>query len=192
MRGIIVITALLLLGIAVSAQQYRITMVTASMPVPDSYVGSFPVYIVDALTLQSRSELYLGERFYLVFDLRKFSGTLYVRIFQGGDVIAEGTVKGGYVYGLAMEIVPPIYQGKKYTYVVSVYDVNTGQLLGTASASYVEKYCPSVEITNVAWTSFVYGRRANVTVTLKNLGQSDWTYTVSAWTQGGSTGRVSA
>jgi len=91
-----------------------------------------------------------------------------------------------------MKIVPPINQGQTSTFVVSVYDANTRRHLGTASASYVEKYCPSVEISNVAWTSFVYGRRANVTVTLSNLGQSDWTYTVSAWTQGGSTGRVSA
>jgi predicted secreted protein len=128
----------------------------------------------------------------LVFDLREFSGSLYVRISAGGNVIAVGTVRGGYRYGLPMRIVPPIHQGQTYTFVVSVYEANTGRHLGTASASYVEKYCPSVEISNVAWTSFVYGRRANVTVTLRNLGQSDWTYTVSAWTQGGSAGRVSA
>jgi hypothetical protein len=197
MRWIIVIVALLLLGVAASAQQSGgFTAMwsygaSVSVPSPNSYFGSFPVYFVDASTLQPRTELYLGEYFYLVFDLRQFSGPLYVTISQGGNVIAAGTVNGGYVYGLPMEILPPINQGQTYTYVVSVYDANTGRQLGTASASYVEKYCPSVEISNVAWTNFVYGTRANVTVTLKNLGQSGWTYTVSAWTQGGSTGRAS-
>jgi len=63
-------------------------------PSPDSYFGDFPVYVVDASTSQPRSELYLGERFYLVFDLRQSSGSLYVRISAGGNVIAEGTVRG--------------------------------------------------------------------------------------------------
>ncbi|MFZ8841400.1 MAG: hypothetical protein ACO2PM_21255 [Pyrobaculum sp.] len=196
MRGIVTIVVLLLLAIAASALQSGestwIMGTAVASPSPDSYFGDFPVYIVDASTSQPRSELYLGENFYLVIDLRQFNGSLYVRISAGGNVIAEGTVRGGYRYGLPMRIVPPIHQGQTYTFVVSVYDANTRRHLGTASASYVEKYCPSVEISNVAWTSFVYGRRANVTVTLRNLGQSDWTYTVSAWAQGGSTGRVSA
>jgi len=119
MRGIIIV-ALLLLAIAASALQSGESIVlrataVASPIIPDSYFGDFPVYIVDASTDQPRSELYLGEYFYLVFDLRQFSGSLYVRISAGGNVIAEGTVRGGYAYRLPMKIVPPINQGQTYT-----------------------------------------------------------------------------
>jgi hypothetical protein len=98
MRGIIVIIALLLLAITASALQsgesISLYATAVASPSPDSYLGDFPVNIVDASTGRPRSELYLGEYFYLVFDLRQFSGSLYVRISAGGNVIAEGTVRG--------------------------------------------------------------------------------------------------
>jgi hypothetical protein len=162
-----------------------------AVSVPSGSFGDFPVWVIDS-SYNERSELYLGESFYLVFDLRKFSGTLYVEIREGGSLIAAGTVNGGYVYGYRMTIVEPIYEGKLYTYKVTVWDANTKALLGSASASYVEKYCPDMQISDVSWDSFVYGRSATVRVAVRNLGERGWTYTVEAWTEGGSAGRGSA
>jgi len=73
-----------------------------------------------------------------------------------------------------------------------VWVANTKALLGSASANYVEKYCPDMQISDVSWDSFVYGRSATVKVAVWNLGERGWTYTVEAWTEGGSAGRGSA
>jgi hypothetical protein len=144
------------------------------------------------MSYRERHELYLGESFYLVFDLEKFGGKLYVEIREGGVLIASGTVEGGHVYGYSMKIIEPIYEGRQYTYTVSVWDANTQAFLGSASAGYVEKYCPDAQISDVSWDGFVYGKLATVRVAVRNLGERGWTYTVEAWTEGGSAERGSA
>ena len=175
------ITALLLLAASLSTQElYPIAYVA---PSPGGGFGDFPVWIIDT-SYRERSELYLGERFYLVFDLREFSGKLYVEIKEGGRLIVAGTTEGGYVYGYPMTIVEPIYEGRQYTYTVSVWDARTLKSLGSASAGYVEKYCPDMQIADVSWDSFVYGESSAVRVSVHNLGESGWTHTVEAWTEG--------
>jgi uncharacterized membrane protein YgcG len=111
-----------------------------------------------------------------------------VEIREGANLIAAGTVDGDYVYGYRMTIVEPIYEGRLYTYKVTVWDANTKVLLGSASASYVEKYCPDMQISDVSWDRFVYGRSATVRMAVRNLGERGWTYTVEAWTEGGPAG----
>jgi hypothetical protein len=106
------------------------------------------------------------------------------KLGKGASLIAAGTVDGDYVYGCRMTIVEPIYEGRLYTYKVSVWDANTKVLLGSASASYVEKYCPDVQISDVSWDGFVYGRSATARVAVRNLGERGWTFTVEAWTEG--------
>jgi hypothetical protein len=71
-----------------------------------------------------------------------------------------------------------------YTYRATACDANTKALLGLASASYVEKYCPDMQVSDVSWDNFVYGRSATVRVAVRNLGERGWTYTVEAWTEG--------
>ena len=114
------------------------------------------------------------------------------KLGKGASLIAAGTVDGDYVYGYRMAIVEPIYEGRLYTYKVTVWDANTKVLLGSASASYVEKCCPDMQISDVSWDRFVYGRSAAVRMAVRNLGERGWTYTVEAWTEGGSAGRGSA
>ncbi len=70
-----------------------------------------------------------------------------------------------------------------YTYRATAWDANTKALLGSASASYVEKYCPDMQISDMSWDSFVYGRSATVRVAVRNLDERGWTYTVEAWTE---------
>jgi hypothetical protein len=64
---------------ATSAVSFRI-------PAPDSSFGDFPVWEIDS-SYNERRELYLGESFCLVFDLREFSGRLYVEIRDGGSLL---------------------------------------------------------------------------------------------------------
>ncbi len=183
------LTVALLLLTTLTLAQIQSIPLRASTPSGEGF-GDFPVWILDK-SLRERSELYLGESFYVVFDLRKFSGKLYVEIWEGGRLIAAGTVDGGYVYGYPMIIIEPIFEGRTYTYKVSVWDAVTRVLLGSASAGYVEKYCPDVQISDVSWDGFVSGKSATVRVSVRNLGESGWTYTVEAWTEGGSTERRS-
>jgi len=187
MRCIVLLTVLLFLTVVLSAQYAQ--MVSAPSSPPGGF-GDFPVWVIDA-SYRERSELYLGESFYLVFDLGKFNGKLYVEIREGGSLIAAGTVNGGYVYGYRMTIVEPIYEGKQYTFTVYVWNADTKAFLGSASAGYIEKYCPDVQIIDVSWDGFVYGKTATVKVSVHNMGESSWTYTVEAWTEGGSTERKS-
>jgi len=114
------------------------------------------------------------------------------KLGKGASLIAAGTVDGDYVYGYRMAIVEPIYEGRLYTYKVTVWDASTKVLLGSASASYVEKYCPDMQISDVSWDRFVYRRSVTVRMAVRNLGERGWTYTVEAWTEGGSAGRGSA
>ena len=180
MRCIVLLTVLLFLTVVLSAQYAQ--MVSAPSSPPGGF-GDFPVWVIDA-SYRERSELYLGESFYLVFDLGKFNGKLYVEIREGGSLIAAGTVNGGNVYGYRMTIVEPIYEGKQYTFTVYVWNADTKAFLGSASAGYIEKYCPDVQIIDVSWDGFVYGKTATVKVSVHNMGESSWTYTVEAWTEG--------
>jgi len=160
----------LLLIVLMVAYTSAFDVMRVAMPNPIGNFGDYLVWVIDSSN-NERKELYLGESFYLVFDLRKFSGRRYVEIREGGSLIAAGTVDGDYVYGCRMMIVEPIYEGRLYTYRVTVWDASTKVLLGSASASYVEKYCPDVQISDVSWDSFVYGRSATVRVAVRNLGE---------------------
>ena len=192
MRLFLLTAALLLLTASTVAQLvslYTIPEYIIAKPFGGGF-GNFPVWILDE-SLRERSELYLGEHFYVVFDLRGFSGRLRVEIREGDDLIARGIVDGGYVYGYPMLIVEPIYEGRQYVYTVYVWSADTGAFRGRASAGYVEKYCPDAQIVDVSWGEFVYGGSSTVRVAVRNLGERGWAYTVEAWTEGGSTGRAS-
>ena len=145
--------------------------------------GSFPAWIED-MNHNKRTELYLGEYFYIVFDLRNYKGTLYVVIrFDDGREIV-GLADGGWVYGFPMRIVEPISEGKTYTTEIEVYNA-AGRYLGSATVKYVERYCPDFEIESISWDRFVVGRTANVNITLRNKGEAKWTYRVEIWSING-------
>ncbi|MGB9705697.1 MAG: hypothetical protein ACPL3C_09625, partial [Pyrobaculum sp.] len=123
--------------------------------------------------------------------LTPFSTRLYVELYLDNDRIAYGTVIGGYRYGYLMKIVEPVYEGRSYTLTVYVYDANTRRYLGYGSYSYIEKYCPDIEIVSVDWDKFIYTKTSTVTITLRNNGEASWTYTVEVYSRGGSLRKVS-
>jgi hypothetical protein len=75
--------AILLLIVLAATYVSAFDVMRVAMPNPIGNFGDFPVWVIDSSYIE-RKELYLGESFYLVFDLRKFSGRLYVEIREGG------------------------------------------------------------------------------------------------------------
>lgn len=172
MRVLILVVLLLAMSALLQAQFKQIVRAPAPGP-PIS--GSFPAWVIDA-DGNVRSELYLGEWFYIAFDLRGYTGRLYVVISIDASTLAAGYVDGGYVYGYPVRIVEPVREGKLYTVTIKVYQNNI--YLGSATVSYVEKYCPDFDLVDVKWTDFVYNRVSDVSVTLRNRGEAAWTYRV--------------
>lgn len=166
--------------IALSSQGAEVSRFSVPAPI---WAGSFPAWIADK-NLNPRTELYLGEEFYVVFDLRQFQGPLYVVITLDDGSQIVGLAEGGYIYGYPMRIVEPIFEGKTYRFIIEVYTL-TGRYLGSAAVEYVEKYCPDFEIESVNWDRFVAGRIANVSIVLRNKGEATWTYRVEIWSKNG-------
>ena len=170
-----------------SNTQYPMMYAAVSVSVPfNPSIGNFPAAIIDTNN-NIRTELYLGDTFFLFFDLSQYSGQqLYVTVYLDGSLVAAGNVNGGYAYLVGpFEEVEPIYEGKVYTFTIYVYNAATGSLVGSSTASYVEKYCPDFQIENINYNSVIQGNATTVRLTIGNLGEETWTYKVEIWSTGG-------
>ncbi|MEM4964465.1 MAG: hypothetical protein QXT13_10010 [Pyrobaculum sp.] len=185
------VIALLILLLLTAAFTYS----QETLPIYPMIIGPPPstgidVYIADVYG-NRRTELYLGESFYLVIDLRPLSGYFTLVISMRGPFgsrTVEGGAYGGYVYGLPMRVTEPIAEGGVYTFDVFVYQDNV--LVARGSAQVTERRCSPATVSIDSWSKFILGAGGQVTISVSNRGERDETYLIEFTSAAGSIRRT--
>lgn len=149
-------------------------LLTASLLLAQA-AGDFPAKIVDK-SGKTRHELYPGEDYYIYLDLRKYSGYVHVVFGVNDTFIGDTILPGGREHLIPMSVGEDAEEGKVYVLKIDVY--RNAFKLGSARVPFVTKYCPDFELVDVKWGPFIYGNTSRVEATVRNKGESRWTYTI--------------